>query len=161
MTGKYILFQNLITSRKWGENMNRYSCSIVWLLHLIIHIKKWVVYSNGHLKYLFKMRKLPPPKKQKKKGRRRKEKNKSHASIKKKVRWHPWRVHVRFLHCFSAFVWKGILDFFHDSFMTVDFIWDRITYLASLWYSAYGLSKGVPVANIQRDWHALLHGWSL
>ena len=50
---------------------------------------------------------------------------------------------------------------FNDSFSSIDFIWDRITFLASLWCSAHGLFNGVSLADIQRDWHALLHGSSL
>ena len=50
---------------------------------------------------------------------------------------------------------------FNDSFSTIDFVWDRIIFLASLWCSAHGLFNGVPLADIQRDWHALLHGLSL
>ena len=37
----------------------------------------------------------------------------------------------------------------------------RITYLASLRCSAHGVFNGVPLTDIQRDWHALLHGLSL
>ena len=50
---------------------------------------------------------------------------------------------------------------FNDSFFTLDFVWDRITYLASLWCSAHDLFNGVPLADIKREWHALLHGLSL
>ena len=48
-----------------------------------------------------------------------------------------------------------------DSFSTIDFVWDRITFFTSLWYLAHGLFNGVPLADIQRDWHALLDGLSL
>ena len=39
----------------------------------------------------------------------------------------------------------------HDSFSTVDFIWDRITFLASLWCSTHGLFHGMLLSDIQGD----------
>ena len=36
-------------------------------------------------------------------------------------------------------------------FLTIDFVWARITFLAFLWCSAHGLFNGVPLADIQRD----------
>ena len=46
-------------------------------------------------------------------------------------------------------------------FSIVDFMLERITFLASLWCFAHGLLSGVPLADIQRDWHIFLHGLSL
>ena len=60
------------------------------------------------------------------------------------------------------YIWlEGNSRVFNDSFSTIDFLWDRITYLVSLWSLAHGLFNVVLVANIQRDWHPLSHGLSL
>ena len=54
-----------------------------------------------------------------------------------------------------------MLGFLMIPFRLLIFVWDRITFLVSVWCSAHGLFNGVPLANIQRDWHALLHGLPL
>ena len=60
-----------------------------------------------------------------------------------------------------VYIWLERKSIFYDSFSTIDFVWDRITYLASLWCSTHGLFNRVCLDDIQRDWHALLHGLSL
>ena len=59
-------------------------------------------------------------------------------------------------------IWlERIARIFNDSFSTIDFVWDKIAFLASFWCSTHGLFNSVPLADIQRDCHALLHGLSL
>ena len=64
----------------------------------------------------------------------------------------------QFILCFDISGWKVMLEFLIISFSTIDFIWARTTFMASLWCLAYGLFHGVLLSDIQRDWHALLHG---
>lgn len=46
---------------------------------------------------------------------------------------------------------------FKNSFSFIDFIWDKVTLLASLWSSAHGLFASVTLLDLQREWNALLH----
>ena len=54
-----------------------------------------------------------------------------------------------------AVLWCILLErnarIFNDFFSTIDFIWDKITFLAPLLCSAHGLFKDVPLVDIQRD----------
>ena len=54
-----------------------------------------------------------------------------------------------FVRCFGSIWLERNSKIFNDSFSTVDFIWDKITFLASR--STHGLFNGVPLANIQRE----------
>ena len=60
-----------------------------------------------------------------------------------------------------GFVWYRITIGFVWYRITIGFVWDRITFLASLSCLAHGLFDSIPLVDIQRDWHALLHGLSL
>ena len=46
---------------------------------------------------------------------------------------------------------------FKNKFLPPHLLWDRITFLSSLWVSSNGLFSGVSLSDIQRDWKALLY----